>query len=149
MKLNELTKIKLAKSKKTLGRGHGSGKGKTAGRGTKGQKARENVRLGFIGGASTTRYIKRLPFRRGVGNKAGSNTLGITLSDLSSLPKGSTVSADTLVQNGLASLGQLRRRPVKVLGTGELTVALTIEIPATPGAIKKIEAAGGKVLSNS
>lgn len=145
MKLNELPKIKTAKVKKIVGRGHGSGKGKTAGRGTKGQKARENVRLGFEGGQ--LRIIKRLPFRRGVGNKAGSNTLGISLSDLSRLPKGSKVNAETLVQANLATLGELRRRPVKVLGTGDITVALTVEVPTTPGAAKKIATVGGKVVS--
>ena len=147
MKLESLIKTKLAKAKKIVGRGHGSGKGKTAGRGTKGQKARENVRLGFEGGQ--LRIIKRLPFRRGVGNIAGSNTLGITLSELSRLPKGTKVNAETLVQSGIASLGEVRRRPIKVLGTGEITTSLTIEIPATSGAIKKIEAAGGTVLSKS
>jgi large subunit ribosomal protein L15 len=145
MKLESLAKVKMAKAKKIVGRGHGMGKGKTSGRGTKGQKARENVRLGFEGGQ--LRIIKRLPFRRGVGNKPGSNTLGITLSDLSRLPQGSKVNAETLSQVGIVSLGEISRRPLKILGTGELKIALIIEIPATPGAAKKIEAVGGKVLS--
>src|ERR1700730_18220506 len=126
MKLESLAKIKLAKNKKIVGRGHGSGLGKTAGRGTKGQKARGKVRLGFEGGQ--LRLIKRLPFRRGVGNKAGSNTLGITLSDLSRLPKDSKVNAATLAAHGLVSLGELRRRPLKILGTGELKISLIVEV---------------------
>lgn len=147
MKLETLSKIKLAKSKKTVGRGHGSGKGKTAGRGTKGQKARENVRLGFVGGASTTRYIKSLPFQRGVGNKAGSNSLGVTLSDLARLPKGAKVNAETLATAGIVSLGEARRRPLKLLGTGDVVGVFTVEIAVTAGAAKKIEAAGGKVIT--
>jgi large subunit ribosomal protein L15 len=147
MKLESLPKIKLAKNNKMVGRGHGSGKGKTAGRGTKGQKARDSIKPGFVGGASVTRIIKRLPFRRGVGNKPGSNALGVSLTALSKLPKGSKVTTETLVEAGILSFGEARRRPLKVLGGGELSIALTVEIPVTAGAAKKIAAAGGNVVT--
>jgi large subunit ribosomal protein L15 len=147
MELESLPKLNRVKGKRRVGRGHGSGMGKTSGRGTKGQKARENVRLGFVGGASTTRFIKRLPFRRGVGNIAGSNDLTVNISDLASFPEGSQINVETLVQAGLISFGEAKRRSVKILGNGELEVGLKVELSVTKQAAEKITKAGGEVLS--
>ncbi len=72
MKLSSLTKITKTR-KKRLGQGHGSGRGKTAGRGTKGQKARRNIPLTFEGGALT--LIKRLPFMKGKGKAAKTTSI--------------------------------------------------------------------------
>lgn len=143
MKLSKLTKI-VAPSQKRVGRGHGSGLGKTSGRGMKGQKAREGVRLSFEGGQ--LRLIKRLPFRRGVGNKAGSQTLAIPLSALGTLPRGSLVNVETLVASGIVSASEAKKRKIKILGGGTLEVALKVELPVTSQAATQIKNAGGEVL---
>ena len=144
MELANLSKTKT-KSKKRLGRGHGSGRGKTSGRGTKGQKARGKVKLYFEGGALP--LIKRLPFKRGKGrNKVfKKQPIIINLKFLNLLPKDSIVDLSTLVKNKFISEKDAKIYGVKILGEGDINIPLTIKIPVSKSAIKKIEKAGGKI----
>ena len=147
MTLNTLTKIK-DKPKKRVGRGYGSGKGgHTSGRGAKGQKARSKVPLYFEGAPMRKTLIRRVPMLRGkLKNKpVGVKPLIINLKNLESFKKGATVSVDTLIKNKVlpASAKDLK---VKVLGDGDLKVALTIKLPVSKAAAVKIKKAGGKVV---
>lgn len=145
MKLDELIKTN-ARGKKRLGRGLGSGKGKTGGRGTKGQKARGRVSIGFIGG--TLPLYRRLPYRRGYGNQASkSKTLGISLSKLAVFAAGSEVNLQNLIEQKLITETHARKFGVKILGDGEIAVALTVKVPTSVSAAAKIEKAGGKIVS--
>lgn len=117
MSLNELTAI-VDGRKKRLGRGAGSGKAKTAGRGTKGQKARGTTRPGFEGGQLP--LIKRLPFRRGLGNTSHRHrTLAVNAARLSKLPAGTTVTVDLLKEHGLVPT--MYTGAVKIIGLPEKT----------------------------
>jgi large subunit ribosomal protein L15 len=147
MKLNELPRQVLIRPKKRIGRGHGSGKGKTSGRGTKGQKARETISTSFEGGQ--LRLVKRLPTLRGTGNFAAAETLAVNVGDLATLPKGSRVNPDTLIEAGLISAADSKKRKIKILGEGEISTALKVELPVSNSAAKKIEAAGGTVLEEN
>jgi len=144
MDLSNLPKI-VKKRKKRLGRGLGSGRGKTAGRGTKGQKARGKVRAGFEGGQ--TPLIKRLPLRRGKGNpKISRKPLAVNLKILNSLPKNTTVDLENLIKAKIVDEKDARLFGVKILGDGEIKVPLTISLPVSKSARKKIEQAGGKII---
>lgn len=136
------------KAERRVGRGHGSGRGKTAGRGTKGQKARSGgtIHRAFSGGQ--TRLSKRLPFIRGLGN---SNTpfrdeyTIINIVDLSLFEAGSQVNPETLVANGLMTPAK-GRGLIKVLSNGEIDRALSVKAHKfSASARTKIEAAGGSV----
>ena len=142
--LNQLEKIKH-KNKKRLGQGHGSGRVKTSGRGTKGQNARSNRALSFEGGALP--LIKRLPFLRGKGkNKAFKITpVILNVKVLNLLKKDSVVDVDALVKNKIVLEKEAKMYGVKILGDGDLNIALTVKLPVSKGAAKKIEKAGGKV----
>jgi large subunit ribosomal protein L15 len=144
MNLTDLTKIK-AKSKKRVGLGHGSGRGKTAGRGQKGQKARNSVPLRFEGGALP--LTKRLPFLRGKGRNRSLQIKDyvLNLSALNTLPKGAVVDAETLTKHGLIKETLQKHQSVKILGSGELQVALTVKVPVSKSAAEKIKQAGGTV----
>ncbi|MBI1869418.1 50S ribosomal protein L15 [Candidatus Gottesmanbacteria bacterium] len=144
MKLESLPKIRTDK-KRRLGRGHGSGRGKTAGRGTKGQKAREKIRLGFEGGQ--LRLIKRLPVLRGrLRNKSrAKKPLIINVKYLNLFPANSQVTLKTLVEQKIVEASLIADNRIKILGDGELRVPLKVELPTSKGAKKKIEAAGGTV----
>lgn len=144
MESNNLVKI-TSKKKRRLGQGHGSGRGKTSGRGTKGQKARNKVPLYFEGGALP--LIKRLPMRRGKGkNKVFSKKpVILNLSALELLPKNSVVTVDLLIEKNIISQKDALEYGVKILGEGKLTNALTVKLPVSKSAAKKIEKAGGKV----
>lgn len=144
MSLSTLQKIK-AKSKKRVGLGHGSGRGKTSGRGMKGQKARNSVPLDFEGGALP--LIKRLPFLRGKGrnNSLKPKPYLLSVGDLSVFDKGSVVDAESLVKKGLIDAVQLKEIGVKILGDGEVTVALTVKVPLSKSAAEKITKAGGSI----
>lgn len=145
MSLHTLLPI-TAKRKKRLGQGHGSGRVKTSGRGTKGQKARHSsTPLRFEGGGVP--LSKRMPFLRGKSrNKAiFSKPLIVNLGELSNLPKNSVVDIATLAKYHLVDEKTAKRRGVKLLGSGELSVALTVNIPVTASARKKIESAQGTV----
>ena len=145
MKLSEMPKI-VKKSQKRLGRGHGSGRVKTSGRGTKGQKARENIKLTFAGSSLQASWLKRLPLMRGKGkNKSFKKDITVVnLKYLNSLKAQTEVTLDTLKKAKIIDKGV---NQVKILGDGDLKVALIFKLPVSQNALKKIEKAGGKVLS--
>ncbi len=144
MKLENLPKT-TERKKKRLGLGHGSGRGKTAGRGTKGQKARGKIPISFEGGALS--LIKRLPFRRGKGrNKVfKKNPVIVNVKALNILKKGDIVDIKTLVENRIVDEKDANVYGVKILGDGILNVPLTVKLPVSKGARLKIEKAGGRV----
>lgn len=137
----KLPKI-VAHSKKRLGRGHGSGKVKTSGRGTKGQNARGTNRPGFEGGQLA--LIKRLPFLRGRGRNHSQQpkALAIRVGNLSAVPEKTEVSLATLGKYHIIKPGVSR---VKLISGGKLDVALTVKLPCSAGARKQIEKCGGVV----
>ncbi|MCI8327092.1 MAG: 50S ribosomal protein L15 [Lachnospiraceae bacterium] len=122
------------------GRGHGSGNGKTAGKGHKGQKARSGApRPGFEGGQMP--LYRRLP-KRGFKNRNHKEIVGINLSRLEVFDNDAVVSVDTLIETGIVSNP---RDGVKILGNGEFTKKLTVQANAFSASAKeKIEALGGK-----
>ena len=144
MKLSSLSKI-TKKTQKRLGQGHGSGRGKTAGRGTKGQNAKGDRSLSFEGGALT--LIKRLPFMRGKGKNKSFKSQQVTVNVglLNSLKKGSVVDVKSLIENKIVN-PDARKYGVKILGDGKLDISLTVKLPASRGALKKIEQAGGIIV---
>ena len=121
------------------GRGHGSGNGKTAGKGHKGQKARSGApRIGFEGGQMP--LYRRLP-KRGFTNRNSKEIVGINVSALEAFEEGTVVSVETLIEAGIV---KNPRDGVKILGNGELTKKLTVKANAfSEGAKSKIEAVGG------
>ena len=123
------------------GRGHGSGNGKTAGKGHKGQKARSGApRPGFEGGQMP--LYRRLP-KRGFHNRNTKEIVGINVEALNRFEDGTEVTITTLVESGLVSNP---KDGVKILGNGELTKKLTVKVTAVSECAKaKIEAAGGTV----
>ena len=126
------------KAKIRVGRGEGS-KGKTAGRGTKGTKARYQVPAAFEGGQMPIHM--RLPKLKGFKNRNRIEFQVVNLARLAELfPKGGTIGVDELVESGAVRDGH----PVKVLGQGDLAVAVQVSANAFSGSAKeKIEAAGG------
>lgn len=122
------------------GRGHGSGNGKTAGKGHKGQKARSGgTRPGFEGGQMP--LYRRIP-KRGFTNRNSKTIVGINVSDLDVFDNDTVVTVEALVENGIV---KNPRDGVKILGNGELTKKLTVQANAfSAGAVAKIEALGGK-----
>ncbi|MCD8130322.1 MAG: 50S ribosomal protein L15 [Lachnospiraceae bacterium] len=121
------------------GRGHGSGNGKTAGKGHKGQKARSGApRPGFEGGQML--LYRRIP-KRGFHNRNTKEIVAINLSTLERFEDGSVVDVDTLVETGVI---KNPRDGVKILGKGELTKKLEVKVNAYSASAKeKIEALGG------
>lgn len=121
------------------GRGHGSGNGKTAGKGHKGQKARSGApRPGFEGGQMP--LYRRIP-KRGFTNINSKEIVGINVSALEAFEDGAEVTVETLVDKGIV---KNPRDGVKILGNGELTKKLTVKANAfSAGAKTKIEAVGG------
>jgi large subunit ribosomal protein L15 len=141
LKVHHLRPAPGAKTAKTrVGRGEGS-KGKTAGRGTKGTAARYQVKAGFAGGQLPLHM--RLPKLRGFKNPFRVEFQVVNLDKLSELyPAGGDVTVDSLVADGTVRKNQ----PVKVLGTGEITVAVNVSADAfSASAAEKIVAAGGTV----
>ena len=122
------------------GRGHGSGNGKTAGKGHKGQKARSGApRPGFEGGQMP--LYRRIP-KRGFTNRNSKTVVGINVSALEVFDNDAVVSVETLIEQGIV---KNPRDGVKILGNGELTKKLTVQANAfSAGAVAKIEALGGK-----
>lgn len=144
MQLAQLPQIKVARQSKRLGRGTSSGKGKTSSRGQKGQKARGKVRLGFEGGQ--TPLFKRLPFRRGKGNKKISKKpIIVNIKILNLLPANTKITVETLIKAGIVKEDDAKMFGVKILGDGAVTNAYTIALPISNKARIKIEQAGGKV----
>ncbi len=122
------------------GRGHGSGNGKTAGKGHKGQKARSGggVRPGFEGGQMP--LYRRLP-KRGFTCRNSKTIIGINVAALERFEADSVVTVETLIEAGIV---KNPRDGVKILGNGELSKKLTVRVNAySEGAKAKIEAAGG------
>ena len=142
MKLHELNAPAGARKAVTRkGRGAGSGNGKTAGKGHKGQNARSGggVRPGFEGGQMPLQ--RRLP-KRGFNNIFATKYVTIKVSDLEKFEAGATVDAQALLDAGIISK---TLDGVKVLGNGELTKAVNVKVAAyTASAKEKIEKAGGK-----
>ena len=139
LKLHNLRPAPGAKTAKTrVGRGEAS-KGKTAGRGTKGTKARNQVPAAFEGGQMPLHM--RLPKLKGFKNPFKVEFQVVNLDRIGSLfPEGGEITVDSLVSHGAVRKGQ----PVKVLGQGEITVPVTVSAHAFSASAKqKIEAAGG------
>lgn len=142
MKLNTLTKIKDP-TKKRVGRGIGSGLGKTSGRGTKGQKARGKVALGFTGAGLPT--YKKLPNRSGYGNRSVSQKPKIIdLSKLNIFSANSIIDTEQLLNLKLVTKKDLKQG-VKVLADGKLSLKLTVKLPVSKKAKEEIEKMGGSV----
>jgi large subunit ribosomal protein L15 len=122
------------------GRGHGSGNGKTAGKGHKGQKARSGApRPGFEGGQMP--LYRRIP-KRGFTNRNTKEIVAINLNALEVFENDAVVSVETLIEAGIV---KNTRDGVKILGNGELTKKLTVKANAfSASAVAKIEANGGK-----
>ena len=122
------------------GRGHGSGNGKTAGKGHKGQKARSGgTRPGFEGGQMP--LYRRIP-KRGFTNRNTKEIVGINVSALEVFENDTVVSVETLIETGIV---KNPRDGVKILGNGELTKKLTVQANAfSASAAAKIESLGGK-----
>lgn len=141
MKLSTLQPAPGArKNPKRIGRGPGSGNGKTAARGEKGQKSRSGYsrKRGFEGGQMP---LKRRVPKRGFTNIFRTEYRTVNVDRLNELPAGSTVTPETLQSAGLLRKG---REPVKILGNGEIKVALTVRAHKYTGsAAEKIKAAGG------
>lgn len=144
MKLSKLPKI-TKRRKKRVGLGHGSGRMKTAGRGTKGQKARGKIPARFEGGALS--IIKRLPMQRGrARNKVFKRRpIAINVKVLNTLSKNTIVDLNGLIKHNIIEKEDADIYGVKILGEGKLDVPLHVVLPCSKGARKKIEAAGGKV----
>jgi large subunit ribosomal protein L15 len=123
-----------------MGRGKAAGQGKTAGRGTKGYKARHNPRLGFEGGQLPLQ--RRVPKLKGFTNPNRQEWAVVNLDRLSSFKAGTEVTPEVLLQRGMVRKGL----PVKVLGRGDLSTALTVRAHAVSSSARaKIEQAGGSV----
>jgi len=142
MKIHELTPAPDSnKDVKRVGRGHGSGNGKTAGKGHKGQNARSGggVRIGFEGGQMP--LARRIP-KRGFNNIFASEYAIVNVSDLNRFKDGTVVDTELLIASGLV---KKVNDGVKILGNGELTAKLTVKAAKfSQSAIEKIEKAGGK-----
>ena len=142
IKIHDLRPAPGAKTAKTrVGRGEGGKGGKTAGRGTKGTGARKNVAAGFEGGQMPLHM--RLPKLKGFRNRFRVEYQVVNVGDLGALfPEGGTVGPEELAAAGAVR----RKKPVKVLGNGDLGVALTVSAHAFSGSARdKITGAGGSV----
>lgn len=145
MKLHDLKPAEgSTRTTKRVGRGHGSGKGKTSGKGMMGQKARSGPGpyRTFEGGQN--RLVKRMPFKRGFTNIFRVEYEVVNLADLAALPAGSEVTPESLLESRLV---RRKKMPVKVLGEGDISTALTVRAHKfSASARQKIEAAGGTVV---
>ena len=142
MNLHELSPAEGSKkSSKRIGRGHGSGWGKTAGKGHKGQKARSggSIRPGFEGGQMPLQ--RRIP-KRGFNNIFAKKIVAINVSALEAFEDGAEVTTAALIEKGIVSEAY---DGIKILGNGTLTKKLNVKVAAySESAKQKIEAAGGK-----
>ena len=142
MKLHDLSPAPGAtKKSKRIGRGHGSGQGKTAGKGHKGQKARagNGMRPGFEGGQMPLQ--RRIP-KRGFNNIFAKKIAIVNLSSLNKFEDGAVVDAQAIINAGIT---KKEYDGIKILGNGELTKKLTVRVSAySDSAKQKIEAVGGK-----
>lgn len=142
MNLSELKPAEGSKQSNAFrrGRGHGSGNGKTAGKGHKGQKARSGApRPGFEGGQMP--LYRRIP-KRGFTNYNRKDIVGINLTCLDAFDDGSEVTVESLLEKGII---KNPKDGVKILGNGEITKKLDVKVNAfSKSAAEKIQAAGGK-----
>lgn len=142
MKLHELSPVEGSKKEvKRIGRGHGSGWGKTAGKGHKGQKARagKGMRVGFEGGQMPLQ--RRIP-KRGFNNIFAKKVVAINVGTLNKFEDGAVVDIAALTEKGIVKNSF---DSVKILSNGTITKKLTVKANAfSKGAVAKIEAAGGK-----
>jgi large subunit ribosomal protein L15 len=142
MKLHELSSATGARhSRKRVGRGVGSGMGKTSTRGHKGQNARSGggVRPGFEGGQNP--LYRRLP-KRGFNNPFRKEFAIVNLEDLSTFAEGTEVTPEVLMESGIV---KAPKDGIKILGNGEITVKLTVKANKfSQSAVEKIQAAGGQ-----
>ncbi len=146
MRLSDLQPVPGSRrQKRRVGRGHGSGRMKTAGRGTKGQKARTggNIPAWFEGGQ--LRLSRRLPFIKGFKNLSKKECAVVNVGQLTAFDPGSQVNAETLVAAGMLKASEAKGL-IKILGDGEVDRALTVRAHKfSASARAKIEAAGGTV----
>ncbi len=142
MNLHELSPaLGSTKASKRIGRGHGSGQGKTAGKGHKGQKARSggSIRPGFEGGQMPLQ--RRIP-KRGFNNIFAKKITAINVAALEAFDDGAEVTAQALIEKGIV---KKEYDGIKILGNGSLTKKLSVKVTAySESAKQKIEAAGGK-----
>lgn len=148
MKLQTRPKI-VTPSRKRVGRGYGSGKGgHTTGRGAKGQNIRSRRPLYFEGTKMRKSFIRRIPMLRGklkFKSLKARQSLILNLEQLNILPKNTEVTMVSLIKYRLLPK-TASAYPVKILGNGDLKVALTIALPISKSAAKKVEKAGGKII---
>lgn len=146
MRLHDLKPNEGSKKlRKRIGRGHGSGSGKTAGRGFKGQNSRQGggVRLYHQGG--NLPFFRKLPFMRGEGFSPLNRVryAEVNLDALHGFAAGAEVTPETLAEAGVL---KDKKKPIKIMGRGDVNVALKIKVhKVTDGARQKIEKAGGSV----
>ncbi len=148
MNLNTLVQT-VERSKKRMGRGLGSGKGKTGGRGQKGQKARGKIPAANVGGGLI--LYKKLPYNRGFSRRGGNpqrapKPVLVKLSELSIYKATETVTVQSLIEKGLVSDKEVAKKGVKVLASGEFKNAISIQLPISKNVAAIIEKNGGKVL---
>jgi large subunit ribosomal protein L15 len=149
MKLNEIRDNPGARKKRMrVGRGIGSGKGKTSGRGVKGQKARTGVRLGGFEGGQMPLH-RRLP-KRGFTNLFRTRYQIVNLGRIQgAIDDGRLVVAGDVTADVLVKVGLIRSasKPVRLLAKGEITASVTLSLnSASPAAVAAVEKAGGKVI---
>ncbi len=149
MNLKDLPKQK-AKSAKRIGRGPGTGKGKTSGRGQKGQNARGKLPIThshFEGGQRP--LIKRLPYRKGKGNrKVSKKPIVVNLKTINVLPKGEVVTIDSLIKYKIVDKNDAKIYGVKILGDGTLSNSYKFNIKTSKSAAEKIKKAGGEIMAS-
>ncbi len=137
----------IQRSKKRVGRGWGSGKGKYSGRGIKGQTKRGSVRANFIGGAEV--LSKRLPMLRGKGkNKSIQKSIGINIERIEqskAIKNKSEITVKSLIKAKLVSAKIAHTHQVRLLGRGKLTKIISTSLHTTRKAVEKIQNAGGKL----
>ena len=144
MELNTLTNTPGARSRrKRLGRGCGSGLGKTAGKGQKGQQSRKGHKHKLVFEGGQMPLMRRLP-KRGFNNAAfNAKALAVNLADLEkNFEAGAEITVETLAKKGFSDNKQPK---IKILANGELTKKFTVKVPCSAAAKAKIEAAGGSV----
>jgi len=142
MQEHKITAISKNKDRKRVGRGSSAGGGKTAGRGTKGQKARTGGSIPAYFEGGQTPWMMRLKKKKGFKPHRTFTTLALNLSDLSGYAQDGKFSIDTLMETKRIKPGT----KIKILGTGDVDTALTVQAHFISGSAKsKIEAAGGTV----
>jgi large subunit ribosomal protein L15 len=144
MQINSLQKV-TTRAAKRVGRGIGSGKGKTSGRGMKGQKSRGKIPAANVGAGLI--YFKKLPYRRGWGNTKVSPKLALVkIENLNVFAAGSVVTVASLLEHKVINETSAKKG-VKIVNGGALTVKnLRVELPVTQSAKSAIESSGGKVV---